>query len=189
MIVGFLGAQGTGKSTLIKALKEEEGLSSYITPQSPSRYLHTHYNFDLSGAYTDLQLSLITMQYRNSFLLGKDVFLDRTVIDNWTYMTYFLKRGQTDISSPTFLFLQDNAQIISQCIDKFIFLRPSFPLVEDGVRVANKNFQLEIDMGITLSLHAFNIPTSKILEIKGGTVAERVDKVRAFMVSSESISK
>lgn len=183
MRIGFVGAQGTGKSTLIKALSKTQMFATYFTPTSPSRLLSTAYNMDLSKADSDLQLSLITLQYMNTFTFGEDVLLDRTIFDHYVYMIKLMKEGKSNLDKNIFELIIGHVSVLASFLDAVVFLRPSFSIEEDGVRNTNKEHQLSIDMDISKTLLQFNYPIKNTLEIKGYSVEERVDKVISFMLS------
>lgn len=186
MRIGFVGSQGTGKSTLIKALSKTELFSNYFTPTSPSRLLSTAYGMDISKADSDLQLGLVTLQYMNTFSFGDNVLLDRTIFDHYVYMMKLIQDKKSNIPKNVFELIIGHISVLASYLDAIVFLRPSFNIEEDGVRNTNTEHQLSIDMDISKALLQFNYPLKNILEIKGFSVEERVDKVTSFVLSLDT---
>lgn len=176
--IGIVGAQGTGKTTLIQALSQDEVFKNFYLPMSPTRYLYKTFGFDFSSANAEIQFATLYMQLMNT-LSFENVIFDRTVIDNYSYLEYYAKRGHGlfNLSESAMNFIELQTLFLAQKIDMFFVLEPEFPIEDDGVRNVSTEQQKEIHGLIKNNLERFKVGIDKIL-IVSGTVEQRVESIK-----------
>ena len=176
MRISISGAQCTGKSTLINALKKE--LPDYEIQRESVRYLVANYGFEIKAANTDLQLALLNWQTR-SLYEHTDILLDRSFIDSTSYMLYYHKRRQPEVPFGVYNYIMDTAKALAQRIDLFIFLKPEFELIDDGFRLLDKDQQEEITELMEDLFEKFNVE-HKVLRVTG-SLEDRVSQTLFYI--------
>jgi nicotinamide riboside kinase len=172
--IGVIGAQSTGKTTLISHLMKEPEFKNYLSVESPTRYLKIIFGMDFDNANTEIQLSTLCMQAINTFSAGSnDAFFDRTVIDNYAYLQYYAGRGHSDLSASALNFIQYTSRFLATKLDVIVLLHREFAIVPDGTRIVDEQQQGEIEDRIMKNLDDFGIDVRKIISLSG-TVEERV---------------
>lgn len=176
--IGIVGAQGTGKTTLIQALSQDETFKGFYFPMSPTRYLYKTFGFDFNSANAEIQLATLYMQLMNT-LSSENVIFDRTVIDNFSYLEYYAKRGHGlyDITDSAMNFIELQTLFLAQKIDMFFILEPEFPIEDDGVRNVNVEQQREINDLIMNNFGRFKVGLDKLL-IVSGSIEQRVEAIK-----------
>ena len=137
MKIGIMGAHGTGKTTyayrLAYNMKKDSEKDVYVISGVARKCPYPiHAERQRWIFHTQILLEIEAMEYHNI------VICDRTLLDN---LAYAKRTG--------FSFLVDAYLPIAidwmKTYDKIIFLRPSRPLVDDGIRDTNPDFQRDID--------------------------------------------
>ena len=163
------GASSVGKSTLINVLREE--FRDFTVQTESVRYLKNKYGLDFRSGDTALQMALLTMQ-TNILLKPENYLCDRSLTDSLSYLRYFRERGQSDIPESAFKFIEDTSKEYAQkYIDLIIFLRPEFPVVEDGVRITDEDYRRDTDLMIEKTIKEWELEDRTI--IPHGSVIER----------------
>ncbi len=157
MKIGIMGTHGTGKTTyafqLAYILKKDSGSDVCIIDEVARKC-----PYPINGNTTAIaQRWIFHMQFLHEIeaeRLHDIVICDRTVLDN---MAYAKRAG--------FSFLVDAYLPIAidwmNTYDKIIFLCPSFPLVDDGVRDIDPIFQEDIDTILAGWIQEYSIPIVK----------------------------
>lgn len=176
MKIAMVGAQCVGKSTLINALMNDYDFRGYQVRPEGVRFLKENYGFDIYSGNAEIQLAVLALQAKDS---GEPyILLDRTVVDSLSYALYYHERKNPELSKPILDFLVHESKLIARRIDHFVFLQPSFPMEEDGTRVANYEQQADITRWMEYVIEMLEIPVGKVLYITGGSVNERVDWIK-----------
>ena len=124
--IGFIGAQGTGKTTLIKELAKWSPYHYYSIKSSPTRMLHQKFGMDFSSANTDIQLATLCLQ--TEYMSSEYSLLDRTVVDNFAYLKYHRDKGLSDLSENAFAFIEYWSKTLAQdTIMTSLWKMPSLP--------------------------------------------------------------
>lgn len=144
--IAFIGAQGTGKTTLAKALYDY-----YITETNKTPYFVTEvarrcpYALN-EGATIETQNWILREQIYTELSppSGTDIIIcDRSTIDQYAYVL----AGFSDhrINLDDVVDYQYKAAGWAGTYDRVFYCPIEFPLVDDGVRSGNAEFQRRID--------------------------------------------
>lgn len=173
----FSGASSTGKSTLINVLREE--FKDFTVQTESVRYLKTKYGLDFRSGDTALQMALLTIQ-TNLLVQPENYFCDRGTPDSFSYLSYYRERNQSDIPESAFRFIEDTSREYAQkYIDLIIFLRPEFPVVEDGVRITDADYRRDTDLAIEKTIRDWGLENKTITP--HGSVIERAMYCKPFI--------
>ncbi len=139
MKIAIAGAQSTGKSTLLHALKKEYPNVKFI--EEITRELKTQgYKINEDGD-NDTQVQIMNLHKKYSTIDG-NVIYDRCALDGIVYTQYMYDNGH--ISEEVY---QTSLEIFEEIInryDKICYLKPEFDIVDDGERSTNKSFRDDI---------------------------------------------
>lgn len=178
MKIGFTGSQGSGKTTLAKAMMNDPWFKSndWKFAGSSVRAMHDK-GFAINKDADPLSqlvstVSRITTEYTAE--QGVDnLVVDRTPLDSLAYTTYQYNNVWTDFNSKHYW--QISYDLVSKHMSEYDFVfyfPPYWAPKDDGVRSADVEYQLEIDklidnylddMGIA-SFMIKNVSTDKRLK-------------------------
>jgi nicotinamide riboside kinase len=177
MKILITGTHGTGKSTLLEALKQLPELQSFqfiggVTRSIKEKGLQINEDGDwrtqLYCASIDIQ-NLLDNE-------NKDVVYDRSVIDTYIYTKYLLSQNINNIYLTR---VRDVTKILCTVLevqfDLILWLRPEFKLEDDGVRSQSIDFQRGVDylfLEFFKDFHLLNVYTVS------GSVEERVKYIK-----------
>jgi len=141
MVISFTGAQSTGKSTLLTKLQTDERFRKYNFVPEITRGLKKKYNLDINEDGNEFtQLLTVNSHLYNYFdFKGKDVVLDRCILDGLVYTTYqyHTKKVSKEIYNYSELLFK---KLIGE-LDIILYTEPDIPLVDDGERSIDKEFR------------------------------------------------
>jgi GTPase SAR1 family protein len=183
------GSHGTGKTTLLKALKEK--LPDYdIQIESLTRKAVSGAD-KLNMGTTDESERLVAKLYMESFLSSpKNFIASRHMIDVLAYSMY-LKKKNNNIKDDTLCDLENRIEEIKEkkIFDMVFYLPIEFNLSEEELnkefREGQKdiNYRRDVDTIIKFLLWAYEIPYMEIV----GSVEERVNKILHYMKLAKAI--
>ena len=144
MIVSFTGAQSTGKTTLLKAVKLDERFRKFSFIDEVTRLVKKKYNLSINEEGDDLtQLAILSTHLDNYLTFrGKDVVLDRCILDGLVYTAYLNNIGKVKDEVAEYAELLTNTLINK--IDIIFYTEPDIPLVDDGERSIDVEFRNKI---------------------------------------------
>lgn len=165
----FNGAQGTGKSTILKELETKgyEAVTEVVRNLS-KKGVKINKDGDEKGQ------KKIFNEYLNIFNSKDNYVSDRGLIDVVAYTVYLTRLGKVSEKfadkqlKDLHKFVQSNPDII------YFYFPIEFDIEDDGVRDLDKDFQKEIDQ-IILSLYA-SLGIRFI--VMNGSVEERLNKIK-----------
>ena len=165
----FIGSHGTGKSLLLKVLKNE--IPSY-TSDGFSRPIHECES--LSVFQRQAVINRLTLwAFKNYLEVNINVFSARSIIDAIIYTELFFpdlsdeKKEEIGLKD-----LYENLSLLKSKNIRFFYIPIEFKFVDDGVRYSEV-LQKKIDEKILSFIHKNNIYTSLIT----GSIEERKEKV------------
>lgn len=142
MLIGFTGAQSTGKSTLLNQMFNDTSFRKCsfikeVTRKVARRGLNIN---ELGDNVT--QLFILNEHLTNHHLTGCTI-LDRCILDGWVYTQYLHEQGKVD------KWVLDYAwkllTLLVPKLDIIFYTDPvDVPLVDDKVRSVDKTFREEI---------------------------------------------
>lgn len=170
MRIGITGAQSTGKTTLVNALKELPQFKDYHFATERSKYLR-----DLGiplNTDSTLKGQTIFLAERVSELMRENLLTDRTVIDVMTFTDASKSIGSLEKS----LFKEYASNFIND-YDYIFYVTPKGVEIEDnGVRETNAEYRDLIDLTIQQLLKTYSNKIKNIYTISG-PVNERVKQI------------
>jgi nicotinamide riboside kinase len=188
-IYAVTGAQGTGKSSLIRGVKDSLHTvgGDIIHFESESRILWkefmTMYHLkDWQDASPEIkvlfQFALNTKraaQICEVIKYDKDAILDRSTLDSAAYVIKHMNDGTMD-KTIGFYLLKESEKIL-RLVDVTFFLKPEFPLEDDGFRSFSPEEQYEISGIMEDLLIKWDVPYM----VLSGDVEQRVRTVHSVI--------
>lgn len=148
----FLGASGTGKTTLAKILSEKLDIpfvSSSLSDVAPSTKAETHTTM-LDTASYQKELKYLSLRFKHISSIKGSFITDRSFFDNLAYLLFKVSKDIGECDVETFI------ETIHRCLDEaqitdIIYLPVTLDMMNDewmvednGKRVTNKYFQYTI---------------------------------------------
>lgn len=184
----FTGAQSTGKTTLLKKVKElYPNRFEYVT-EVTRRIQRLGVSINDEAKNYDLTQSLIIGDHLINYMKVhnepheniSDILLDRCIVDGYIYTKYFYKHGK--VSSKIFNFAEYWFKELTPKYDVIFYTNPGdVKLIDDGVRSIKAEFRQEI---IDLYQKEFLDKYDNIC-ILNGSVEERLEVMKTGMLFSE----
>lgn len=169
MRVAITGAQSTGKSTLLNALKQEYPNVKFI--EEITRELKAQgYKINEDGD-DDTQVQIMNLHKKYS-TTAENVIYDRCALDGIVYTHYLYNQG--NISEDVFQKSLDIFHEIINKYDKICYLKPEFDIVDDGERSINRTFRDEIVTLFEQYIRFYNINVIVLT----GSVEERTQQFK-----------
>lgn len=171
--VAFSGAQSTGKTTLLNALRDSADFKDCKFWDEITRQIKEQ-GFEINEQGTDAT-QLKIMQEHKRRVSVKDsglVIFDRCSLDGLVYTQYLYNRGQ--LTKET---LDEATKVFEETIsswDAIFFLRPEFEIVDDGVRSVNVEFHRNIVFLFDHFIKKYNLQVIQLT----GSVEDRVNQFK-----------
>lgn len=184
MKVGFTGAQGTGKTTIAKALCEATGWE--FVKSSSAEAVEAGYKIN-RDADPISQLVTTVSRISNEYAAEKshrNVVLDRTLIDSLAYTGYQFDKVW-DWDQKTGFYYLNSYNLVEKQMREYdhVFYCPIYwqpELRDDGLRDDDAKYQEHIDYYIRWYLSTMEVPHT---EMPSGSVAHRLDFVQRVIAS------
>lgn len=172
MRIGISGAQSTGKTTLLNALRSEPFLKSYDVCNEVTRKVAS-YGLPINESGTDATQQLIMNQHIVNLFMHDKMITDRTSLDGYVYTCYL--REHSKVNRETLSYAREVMLKTLPCYDILFYIAPEFDVEDDGIRSTNLVFRDQIVNLFNETINKFNIPVINLT----GSVRERVQKVLA----------
>jgi nicotinamide riboside kinase len=170
MRIGISGAQCTGKTTLLNALRSEDMFKKYNICTEVTRTVAS-YGLPINEDGNDITQTLIMNQHIVNWFMNSKMLTDRTVLDGYVYSIYLLETG--NIKRQTLNYAREVFNKLIKKYDVLFYIAPEFELEEDGVRSVGVHFRNRIVNLFDSVIVDENVNVVKI----SGSVRERVEKV------------
>lgn len=173
MKIIFIGAQGTGKSTLIEKI-QKDFLPNYIISPSIGRELkQMKLNINLDGN-DETEKMAMTLHKKRFEEQGENVLYPRSFIDNLVYTEQVYREGK--VSRDTFKYCYEQAKEYMPQYEMFFYIPIEFDIEGDGTRSTDKEFQDETDILLQEYIRGFELPVN----VLKGTVENRFETFKKF---------
>ena len=171
--VAFSGAQSTGKTTLLNALRESADFKDCKFWDEITRQIKEQ-GFEINEQGTDATQLKIMQEHKRRVQADDSglVIFDRCSLDGLVYTQYLYNRGQ--LTKET---LDEATKVFEETIsswDAIFFLRPEFEIVDDGVRSVNVEFHRNI---VFLFDHFIEKYKLQVIQLTG-SVEDRVQQFK-----------
>lgn len=175
MVIGFTGAHGTGKSTLLQAMINWPELQGHaFVPGLTRMQSKNGVKINKEGNFEGQKALTKTMCWHLKNL--PRLVVDRTLLDIYAYTVY--QRDHKLITSHQLNYIRTQARAHQNKFDVVFYIRPEFEIKGDGVRNADPAFQLEIAAAIEHAICNEPLGTKRII-LLSGTVEERLADIKS----------
>ena len=169
MKISFTGAQSTGKTTLLNAMKSMSIFRDFVFRDEITRSIQKQ-GLKINEQGDDAtQNKIIDSHLLN--LKFKNCIMDRCLLDGAVYTNYLFNKGR--VGEDTKKRADINLAAYIDDYDYIFYLEPEFEPINDGVRSIDRDFQREIVQGFQSYIKDYKIPVIKLT----GSVEERVGQV------------
>ena len=169
MKVSFTGAQSTGKTTLLEAVKSNEDFrfKYEFIDEITRRMQKKGLKINEAGGNTT-QLLIMNEHIKN--LLYENAIMDRCAIDGVVYTHWLYK--QNKIEKWVWDYARNVFEHYVNRYDIIFYLKPEFDIVDDGVRSVDISFRDEIVELFERYIKHVRIPVITL----SGTVEQRLEQ-------------
>lgn len=169
MKIAFTGAQSTGKTTLLEAIKQNEKFryKYEFIDEITRRMIKKGLKINEAGSDTT-QLLIMNEHVKNT--LYTDAIMDRCALDGVVYTNWLYKKG--NVSEWVYQYAENVFKKYISRYDYIFYLTPEFHIVDDGVRSIDTAFRDEIVDLFEYYVNTFSVPVIKLT----GSVEERLEK-------------
>lgn len=169
MRIAFTGAQSTGKTTLLEAIKQnEEFRYKYeFIDEITRRMIKKGLKINEAGGNTT-QLLIMNEHIKN--LLYEDVIMDRCMLDGLVYTDWLHWEGK--VKTWVYEYAKNVFDHYINRYDLIFYLKPEFDIVDDGVRSVDIKFRNEIVERFERYVKHVQVPVI----ILSGTVEQRLEQ-------------
>src|SRR5210317_785821 len=171
MKVSFTGAQSTGKTTLLEAVKSNEDFrfKYEFIDEITRRMQKKGLKINEAGGNTT-QLLIMNEHIKN--LLYENAIMDRCTIDGVVYTHWLYKQNKVEK-----WVWEYSVNVFEHYVNRYdiiFYLKPEFDIVDDGVRSVDVTFRDEIVSRFERYLKSVNTPVVTL----SGSVEERLNQFK-----------
>ena len=170
MRIGISGAQSVGKTTLLNALRSEKCFKDYTIRNEVTRSVKA-LGININESGSDISQQLIMKEHIYNLVMFDDMITDRTALDGLVYTTWLYDSGK--VSPECFVETQMVFEKTIKMYDYVFYIAPEFPIEDDGVRSASKQWQNEIVTLFDAVIDTYKVPVINV----SGSVRERVNTI------------
>lgn len=170
MRIGISGAQSVGKTTLLNALRSEKCFSDYDIRNEVTRTVRS-YGLAINEHGSDTTQQLIMKEHIYNLIMFDNMITDRTALDGIVYTHWLYTDGK--VSQECAAECESVFKKIISMYDYMFYIKPEFPIEDDGVRSSSQQWQDEIVVLFDRYINQYNI---KVIPVSG-SVRERVNTI------------
>lgn len=168
--IGISGAQSVGKTTLLNALRSEKCFKHYDVRNEVTRTIR-NYGININENGSNASQLLIMKEHIYNLVMFPNMLTDRTSLDGIVYTHWLHQKGR--VSNDCFEECLHVFETTRGMYDYLFYIKPEFPIEEDGVRSASQEWQDEIVEIFGHYLEAYKMTAV----IVSGSVRERVNTI------------
>lgn len=179
MRIGFMGAQGVGKTTLLKELVGYSALVGHAFIPGMTRNITKRLGLPINEQGTfETQKALVKNMVWH-LKAYENLVTDRTLLDIYAYTVYMHEKGKLDSTQVNYI--RQRVIKYQPLFDLVVFMRPEFPLVADGVRSVDASFAIEVAACMERVVHNHEFMGNKrIIEVSGSPEARAMKVIEAI---------
>lgn len=170
MKLGISGAQSTGKTTLLNALRSETFFKDFSVCNEVTRKVAS-YGIPINEQGNSVTQELIMNQHIVNLVMHDKMITDRTSLDGFIYTTYLHEKGQVD--HQTWQYAKEVMKKTLPMYDILFYIAPEFDIVADGVRSVDIEFRKDIVDLFDEYIYTKNLNVIKLT----GSVRDRIQQV------------
>lgn len=170
MRIGISGAQSVGKTTLLNALRSEKCFKEYDVRNEVTRTVRD-YGLSINEDGSDITQRLIMKEHIYNLVMFDNMITDRTALDGIVYTHWLYVNDK--VSGTCAGECQDIFQKIVGMYDYLFYIKPEFPIEDDGVRSSSQQWQDEIVVLFDKYIKEYNLNVINV----SGSVRERVNTI------------
>lgn len=170
MRIGISGAQSVGKTTLLNALRSEKCFTDYAIRNEVTRKVR-ELGLEINEKGNDVTQELIMREHIYNLVMFDNMITDRTSLDGVVYTHWLYQNNQV-----TEMCMDEVLRVFRKTISKYdymFYIRPEFPIEDDGVRSASEEWQNQIVELFDYYIETFQL---KVINVSG-SVRERVNTI------------
>lgn len=170
MRIAFLGAQGTGKSSLVNEMLKMDEFKNHTQYVNTQRILNGYLGetFPHSSKTNDLSQISITSNLVVQLLNNENLICDRSLLDTFTYAT--LSQNVLNAES-----IENTFNKAVELYDVIFYTPHEFKIISDGFRETDEKYVELVDKTIKNYIEKYKDKV-KIVTVSG-SVNKRLDKI------------
>ncbi len=177
MRIGFTGAHGTGKSTLLREMFTWKELNGHCFVSGLTRaQAKLGVKINQKGDFDSQKLLIKAMTWHIKML--PNLVVDRTLLDIYAYTVYLRDKGL--LNSQELNYIRNRARQHQHVFDVVFYIRPEFEVKPDDTRPADPGFALEVAATVEQAVNQEPLGTREIVVVSG-TVKERLATIKKWL--------
>lgn len=172
MKIAICGSNSTGKTTLLKAVRDSGQLDDYVFIEEITRSIGKNFPINEMGG-NETQLMIMNTHFNNLYI--ENSVMDRCMIDGYAYTNWLYMEGK--VSRWVKDYAKEMCYRFTSMYD-YIFYIPieeAVPLEDDGVRSTSQSFRDGIDRKINNIVITLEDHTEVKIHPLKGSVEERLE--------------
>jgi hypothetical protein len=183
MRIGLCGAQGTGKSTILKGMMDIPELSGHAFIPSITRATKASQSISLNQEGTFETQKALVKAYCWHIKRFTNLVIPRTLLDVYAYSRYLC--NHKTITAQELNYIRGRIRRVQHLFDEIFYIRPEFEIEGDDVRSCDTGFQTEMAGIFEHVIQHDTLGTKCPITVLSGTVEERLLEVRRVFAGRE----
>lgn len=175
MLIALSGAQCTGKTTLLNALRADDKFKTQFTFVDEIVRTLQKKGFKINEAGTDETQLVVMQEHIKNTQLDGNVLVDRCVLDCMAYTIWMWRHHKINRETYNNCFKMFLDNIMKY--DIIFYLSPEFDIIPDGTRSTNNTFRDEVVSIFEQLIENFSLTVVRLT----GTVEERLNAMKKIL--------
>ena len=175
MLIALSGAQCTGKTTLLNALRADDKFKTQFTFVDEIVRTLQKKGFKINEAGTDETQLVVMQEHIKNTQLDGNVLVDRCVLDCMAYTIRMWRHHKINRETYNKCFKMFLDNIMKY--DIIFYLSPEFDIIPDGTRSTNNTFRDEVVSIFEQLIENFSLTVVRLT----GTVEERLNAMKKIL--------